>query len=43
MATAVLYSRVPVSHKVVLLCRAAERIGKAQGKYKKWGPPKWIV
>ena len=23
--------------------RAAERIGGAQGKYKKWGPAKWIV
>ena len=22
---------------------AAERIGGAQGKYKKWGPAKWIV
>ena len=23
--------------------RATERIGGAQGKYKKWGPTKWIV
>ena len=23
--------------------RAAKRIGEAQGKYKKWGPTKWIV
>ena len=23
--------------------RAVERIGRAQGKYKKWGPTKWIV
>ena len=23
--------------------RAADRIGGAQGKYKKWGPTKWIV
>ena len=23
--------------------RAAERIGGAQGKYKMWGPTKWIV
>ena len=24
-------------------CRAAERIGRAQGKYKKWDPTKWIM
>ena len=23
--------------------RAAERIGRGQGKYKKWGPTKWIM
>ena len=31
-------------YTMYLYCmRAAERIGGAQGKYKKWGPTKWIV
>ena len=32
-----------VSRFIEQVGRAAERIGWAQGKYKKWGPTKWIM
>ena len=41
---AAFHLNVAMSHLVVAaVSRAAERIGKAQGNYKKWGPTKWIA
>ena len=40
-----MYVRTPHTEQVVCKgsSRAAERIGEAQGKYKRWGSTIWIV
>ena len=38
-----LHTTTHTTHTHTHTHRAAKRIGGAQGKYKKWGPTKWIV